>query len=303
MPQLNDNQTRELNRAGKLLKFCNTGAPVDIKSIWIGYLPFKGQVDALTGFVGSIIPLTGQKELSSIGTTEGKKELKEDFASAADLLFSVTRGYARITNNDTLFAKVAMSESDILKLKDTEILGFANGMRTNIFTDGLLADAGFTPYGIILAMVTDAIGVATNFNATIGAAKATIIISNEANDQINGIVVKMRIAVSNMLDLSAFFKNTNPQFIADLAKAARRDDIGVHHTGANAFLSVGGVASKEGSVSIGTKTVVPNLLGECPPITCLPGDREVTAKMPGKADKVVVHHFIRGQMDDLVFDF
>jgi hypothetical protein len=302
MPELADIQTREMNRAGKLTSYLNMTTPVNIGSIWATYVPFSSEVTLYTGYVAGINLLVPVKELSGHGITETKDELKANFAFAVDALFSVTRAYARTFNNDTIFESVNMSETEILKLKDTEILGFANGLN-GIYTTALLANTDFTPYGITATKVSDAIAIGVAFNGKIGGSKSVTIISNEANDQVNGFITKMRISISNMLDLGGHFKTSHPEFVTGLEAASRRDDIGVKHTGAHIFMSVGGVATDKGSASIGAKTVHPNGLGECPPIYLRHGDKTVTAQVPGMPPKSVLHHFIRGQMDDIVFDF
>ena len=142
-----------------------------------------------------------------------------------------------------------------------------------------------------------------SFNNKIGGSKSVTIISNEANDQVNALITKVRISISTLLDLGGHFKSSHPTFVTGLDTVSRRDDIGVRHTGAHIFMSIGGVATDTGSASLGTKTVKPNSLGECAPVYTRHGDKTVTAQVPGMPPKSVVHHFIKGQMDDIVFDF
>jgi len=297
MPQLNDEQTREINRADKLLQFLNI--PTNI-AIWDPYKPFKDEVVLLTDYVEKINSLVPRKEQSGKQITLNKDQLKSSFAKTVGGIFSITSVYARKFADDSLLGKVKNSETYIYEMKDTEIIGFANGIRTDIFTDALLTNTDFMPYGITLVQITAAIDIAQKFNQKIGLSASIQVSSDTANVDITAFITNMRTSVANMLDLKSNFDAT---FITGLEKAAVRDEIGVKHTGIIATITVGGVAVKGGKLTIGKKTYNSNQQGNVKPRYVRAGNKNIIVELHGYPTKNITHLFIKGQMDKMNFDF
>ena len=297
MNELNDDQTRELNRDNKLTQFADTN-----NSVWTSYLPFKNKVLELKTNVASIIATTPQKEQISTGVTNTQIQKKLDFSLLTGDIFEKTLDYALETNNLTLQANVHFTSDEINTLKDTEILPFAINFNTNTFTAALMADAIFVTYQVTQANVDAVVLLANQFNSGIGQAHSIMVSSNTANTDINGTITKIRKNIASLLRLGKHFRITNHSFLTGLISAAKKDNIGIHHTVANVQINLDGIGVI-GEYIIGTKTEVSNLVGACPPMYVTVGDKLITCKVTGKPDQTLIHHFIRGHMDNITFNF
>ncbi len=300
MAELNDDQTREVNRCDTLIQFLDT---TPNPPIWTPYVPFKKEVNLLRGNVDALNLLVPKKEASGKLETLSKEELKKLFAETVGGMFNIASVYANNEGNTTLAGQVTKSATAIDRMKDTEIIGFAKSLSTDIFTNALLADVVFETYGITDQMVTDAIDIATKFNSKIGLSASITVISETANSDINKLVDAMRVNVGKLLNLSPYFKNDNSSFVTGLEKAAKLDHIGVRHTGIVASITVDGLPAEGGEVIIGKKKAVSNSQGNCKPMYVRPGDKLITVNYPGKLSKSITYHFIRGQVDNKKFDF
>ena len=301
MPELNDEQTRELNRGAKLLVYLNSdGIPV----IWNSYAPFSDEVIIVQDSVKAINELVPKKEQSGIEDTKSKDELKQLFAQLTGGMFLITARYAAKFKDSTLAGQVTKSESDIFKLKDTEIEGFAKSLGTVIFTTDLLANTDFIPYGITLDKVTAAQNTAASFCKKIGVSQSITVISDTANIEITKNVDAMRAAVATMLDLKSNFLPDNSAFVTALEKAAVRDDIGVRHTGILPSFTLDGIDIAGGTLEIGKKTTLPsNDVGVCLPLYARAGERMVTVKLPNYPSRTFKHLLIKGHVDKMIFNF
>ena len=300
MHNLSRNQTNEINRVDKLLNFLNN---VVFKALWILYIPFKNQVDALTANLASVYDKAGIKEFTGKGITDQKSKLKASFAEAMGIVLSKTTAYAIVENLLNLKEKVNFSVHDIFTFKDADIFAFANSLKTNVFTSDLFSNADFIPYEVTVDNFNDAYNLAVQFNALVGSAPTVETTSNVANKEINDFILDMRKNIEVLTYLIPHFKAIKLDFYEGFFPASRRADIGVHHTGLHASVTLNGTAIKGATVTIGNKSSVSDLEGFCNPIICRSGLKEITCELPGRPKKTINHRFISGHMDDMTFEF
>ena len=300
MNELNAEQTKELNRAKKLISYLNTDPN---PSIWNIYKPFNIQVNILNDSIKSINNLVPQKEQSGKSVTVSKEDLKKSFSTTVGGFFSIAKQYATAFGDTTLAGQVKMSETDIFALKDSEIKGFGDSLRSKIFTDTLLANTDFMDYGITTDMVDAAGKIADDFNDKIGVSAGISVVSDTANVDITAIIDTMRKCVDTMLGLKTNFMLLNESFVTGLEKAAVRDDIGVRHTGMTATITLDGVGSIGGSITIGKKKNDSTVNGNCKPMYVTHGNKNVTVVLAGFPNKTFKHYFIKGEVDKMTFDF
>ena len=300
MNELNAEQTKELNRGKKLISYLNIDP---YPAIWSIYKPFNKQVNILNDSIKSINNLVPQKEQSGKSVTVSQEDLKKSFSTTVGGFFSIAKQYAIEFGDTTLAGQVKMSISDIGELKDSEIKGFGDSLRSKIFTDVLLANTDFMDYEITTAMVDAAVSMADDFNDNIGVSKSIIVVADTANVDITVFVDTMRMCVDKMLGLKTNFLPLNESFVTGLEKAAVRDDIGVRHTGMTATITLDGVGSIGGSITIGKKKNDSTMNGNCKPMYVTHGNKNVTVLLAGFPDKTFKHYFIKGEVDKMTFDF
>lgn len=301
MAQLNDDQTREIARDKKIIEYISIPANTTIANT---YDPFKEELQELKDNVDAVLLLAPEKEQTGKGVTETKKDYKREFADLAGLMFLITRGYAAKTGNKELAAQVKSTTEDIFAFKDGNILSFAKNFDTEIYTPALRTDPVFMKYKITDAMITQALGFATEVDKRIGVAQSIEASSDAANTEINNIINKIHKNVDMLNTLVAYFLKAYPKFVAGYKISAHKDDTGVRHTGAQFTILADGIPSEElGSVTIGKKTVTPDLVGSTKPIYCRGGNRKVIAKYPGKPDKEFIHYFITREVEKITIEF
>ncbi len=300
MHNLSKNQTNEINRVDKLLNFLNI---IAFKSLWFLYIPFKSQVNALTTNLASVYDKAGTKELTGKGLTDQKSQLKADFSEAMGVLLSKTTAYAIVENLPDLKEKVNYSESEIFHFKDADIFAFASSLKINVFIPDLFTNDDFIPYEVTEQNFDDAYTLAAEFNDLIGAAPTVETTSNVANKEINDVILEMRKNIEVLTYLIPHFKNINLDLCKGFYPASRRSDIGVHHTGLHASVTLNGTAVKGATVTIGKKTSISDLEGFCNPIIVRSGLKEITCELTGHPKKTINHRFINGHMDDMTFEF
>jgi hypothetical protein len=298
MNELNDAQAREYNRAKKLNKFL-----LDQNAVWTGYGPFKKRVIAFRANLTIFTDLVPVKEQSGVATTLTKTQLKLKIANETGDFLSKSLDYAIDNSNTTMEAQVHFSADDILHFKDSEILGFLTNLNTNTFTSTLMADADFITYEVTATDIATALTDAGTFNELIGNATVINTDSSVAGSDIDAVITLIRTNIASMLRLIVHFNISNPAFIEAFDINSKKANIGVHHTGSEGQITIGGVSSEKGTVAVGSKTVGPDILGHYSLIKVRPGNRRITATVPGLAPKSIIHHFISGQIDNIDFDF
>ncbi len=300
MAQLNDDQTRELNRDSKLIQFLDIAGN---STLWNAYTPFKNKVIALKAHKQQLLDLAPTKEQTGTGITLSKSELKTQFALQAGDIMEKTKEYAIEINDLDLLAQVNHSPSEIHNFKDEEILPFATNFSTNIFTATLMANVTFITYEVTATAISDAVTTATSFNSKIGEAQSVEVTSDTANSDINDIITLIRKDIASLTRLSSHWRTSNPTFFKGFATASKRDDIGIRHIGADFKVTQRGVGVQGATVQIGDKTVTSDLVGNTQPIYVTAGDKEIICKLAGQPDKTLIHHFIRGHVDNITFEF
>ena len=297
---LNDIQSREYNRASKLSTFLNTSANT---AIWSPYGPFKKRVvrfnDQFTIFT-SLVP---EKQQNGKGITLTKSQLQIKLANEWGDILTKTLDYAIDNSLTTLQAAVNYSADDIIKMKDSEIFGFAQNLNTNVFTAALMADTEFLTYEVTATAIAAALLDASNFNDLIGDAKVIDSTAAIASADIDATILKIKSTIASMNRLKVHFSTSNPSFVSGFDINSKRDDVGIHHTGITGIITIGGVPSPKGAITVGNKTTNPDLYGKYTLIKIFHGDHPVTATVPGLPPKTVIHHFISGHIDQLDFEF
>ncbi len=300
MPELNDDQTREVNRADKLLQYLDLD---ENKDSWSAYPPFNLKVNALISNVALLLSKASIKETTGVGVTRTKEEYKEAFSQLLGDIYEKTKDFAIESSNEELEANVNHTTSEIFHMKDAEILPLATFMRDIVFTTELMEDETFITYEVTEQNITDAYELAENFNSKIGEAPSINVISETANVEINQIIIEIRAIIASLTRLIVHFRISNKTFFKGFYSASRRDDIGIRHTGINVTITLQGVGVKGGIVMVGKKSETSDITGKCHPIIVMQGSKEITCKLEGHTDKKIIHHFIRGHMDDMSFDF
>ena len=300
MAELNQDQTLELNRDNKLVKFLDIPAN---NAIWIIYAPFKNKVITLKADMAELLLLAPIKEETGTGITISKSQLKFNFAMLVADMFDKTKDYAIEINDTDLEAKVNYTFDDIIHMKDAEILPLSTNLSTKIYTTALMADAEFITYEVTAGNVSDAVTIATNFNDKIGEAQSVEITSDTANSDINDQVTKIRKSIASLIRLAKHFRISNNTFFKGFNVATKKDDIGVRHTGTHAKATLAGVGVENAKITIGVKSLLSGILGTFPPLYVQAGDKLVTCELTGQPTKSVIHHCIQGDMDDINFNF
>jgi hypothetical protein len=299
---LNDDQSREYNRAKKLKEFFIIPANTTILN---SFAPFKDRVTIFYGNFGLFDSYVPKKDASGKPITELKDALKREQAQLWAPILSLTHGYAIVTHNTVLAGAVNYTEEELYGMKDSDVLGFATHLNTDIFTVAFLADAVFATYNVTDTMVTAALAKSNEFNSKIGVASTVQHGASVASSDIDAVIGKIHEDI-NLLDLLVVnFASTQPDFVEGYNLNKHKDEIGVRHQGMQGVVRIGGVVTDKAVVSVvGTsKSAGTDLAGHYALIKVKQGLMQVKCEVPGKPPVEVTHRVIRGKISELNFDF
>ena len=297
---LNLNQSDEFRRFSRLDIFLLIPANVTIIAT---FGPFADDVALYHTHFGILDGLIPNKGALSTGVTEGKTTLRDGIAKAMGLVCGKTKVFAMKTGNTVLEAAVSVTESDILRLKEADVLPFV--INTNAAITPFLANVLYTPYGVTAAILATQFTNATSYNGMIGAAGVIITTDKIANKNINAAIKVLQTDLKTFDLLIDDFEVTYPNFVAGYHSNAKVQHVGIHHSGIE-----GTVTDKiTGAVIFGatiriiglTKSSVTSLLGKYVISPVAPKDYQVQVSAPGYVTQTVVHHINSGVIGVLDF--
>ena len=296
LTQIQSNEVAKFNKMG--IYFSNQSAIVDT------YEPFETEV---TAFAADLVILNGfvpDKNATAVGTTDQKSLDKVKIATKLSQVCQKTKAYAIVTGNTTLQAQMNATKSDIIKMKETDIMGYVTTI-VKLVTP-LLTLALFIPYGITTASLGAITTLSISYNGLIGKASVDESGNAVANDKIDAQITKMQLEKETMDLLVSEFMTLNPDFVAGYLLNTKTINIGVHHTGV-----FGKITDKETEIGLGDaivvlegtkKIVLGNLLGEYTISTVPPKLYTVTANVLGYVPQSKVFKIQRGAILELDFE-
>jgi len=295
---LTQKQSDEKARFAKFGKFLT-----DEVLIYKKLVPFKNEADDFATNYLKFDGLAEGKIIDTSGETEEKTANKLSIAEFCALYCGTTKAFAKKIGNLDLAAQMSYSKSDVLDMKDTEILGFVNNLVKTITP--LLDDVVFKTYGITVVQLSDLGTLATNFNKVIGHAGLVIHGATVANSNLNKVIKLLQGSIEMMSLLLPNFQLLYPDFVAGFNLNSKTIDLGVHHGGVkgNITLEISGEALNGIKVEIvGTlKNDTTDVLGDYAIIKVYSGTANIQASGDGVKTQQKVHTFHRGRIETLDF--
>ena len=297
---LNLNQSDEYRRFSRLSIFF--GMPANVTIIGT-FVPFEEDVALYQTHFGILDGLIPNKGALSTGMTGGKTLLKDGIAKVMGLVCGKTKVFAIKTGNTELEAAVNVTESDILRMKEADLLPFV--INTNAAITPFLTNILYTPYGVTAAILAAQLTKANSYNSLIGAAGVIITTDKIANKNINAAIKVLQTDLKTFDLLIDDFDVTYPNFVEGYHSNAMVQHVGIHHSGIE-----GTVTDKlTGAVIFGatiriiglTKSSSTSLLGKYLISPVAPKDYQVQVSAPGYVTITVVHHIFSGAIGVLDF--
>ena len=273
---MNAEQSREYTRSRELSKFL-----IQNEETCALLPPFSKVREEMLANNTSLNKYTPIKTINGKGVTKEKGTLKTEVATEVNSICKMTTSYAVTTGDKALANSVKYRTSDVIRLKDSEVLGLVNGL-VSVITP-LLDKPEFKDYTITqdtLKRVTD---LATAFDNSIG--EANIIDSNTsiAGKNIDSILKDIRGNVTQFNLLIDWFENNHPDFVTGYRTAAAIDQTGIHHSGVRGIItnSLTGELVEDATVILqGKKNTKSTLSGE-------DGDFEISKFRAGKCKLII----------------
>ena len=227
---LTQEQSNELTRDLKQIDYSLIPANVTIIN---GYPPFKRNMAALVVQVGIVQSTQPLKDVSHVGVTKGKMSLKVSFADYEEIIMNKVKAFAIDPDNITPDTIVALNQLEqdmtmridqIISMKDADIIGFANKIKTSVTP--YLAQLLTQEYDVVAADLTLGVTMAQNFTNTIGSASMIEQGANIAGVNIEKAFVNIAaIQKSLALNLS-HWKTLNPDFVQGWKSVSVVDHLG-----------------------------------------------------------------------------
>ena len=298
LTQAQSNEEARFNKMGIFLGLTSSA------TIIATYPPFLTQSSAFIIDLAYLNSLTPGKNADASGVTDGKTEDKLAIAVSLSQVCQKTKAYAIVTGNTMLKAQMQASKSSILKMKDSDIMGYVTTI-VNLITP-LLALPLFTPYGITAAYLATITTASVSYNGLIGQASVDESGNAIANDNIDTQIKKMQLEKDTMDLLLSGFLPTYPDFIAGFKLNSKTINIGVHHNGVKGLItdSITGVGVGDAVVEmVGTeKITIGDLLGNYSITIVPPKLYTITVTAIGYVTQSKVVKIIRGQIIELDFE-
>lgn len=290
-------QNREYNRSSKLEQYL---AKDQSKSVYAGYEPFNDEATDFDGNFESLTQLIPDKNHVTTGITTDKRGFKQRISDELGLVCRKTYSYALKYNNSELAAQVNTRADLIFKMRDADLLGYAQGIE-EIITP-LLNDANYIKYGVTAKQLGDIVADATTFNSMIGEADVTGSENTVANTAIDKVIDKLRLNIKHMDLLVDEFAESNPEFVQGYHLNSEVDKTGIRHSGIEGY-----VRTKEGEPVANatvklqgtTKTAVTDLKGYYHIDRAHPDDYMVECSAEGYATQTKLHHISLGKTDEM----
>jgi len=267
------------------------------------FLPFKEHADIYSEHFYALDILIPDKGQLTNGITNGKIEIRDGIAREMSLIFGKTRVFAIKTDNTELETAMSVTETDILQLKEVDVLPLVVNA-IEIITP-YLTNIEYIPYKVTAAILATQLTNANNFNDKIGSARSVIVSDSIANKNIN-TALKVLHKDFNIFDLMINeFAATKPNFVAEYHKNATIVHTGVHHSGIKGTVTE---AETEAVIYGATIKIIDepkmsttNLFGKYIITPVRPKDYQIQVGAPGYVTQTVVHHIYSGVIGQLDF--
>lgn len=294
---LTQTQAREYNRFKKLVSFF--GAQT---TVYASFVPFATEVAAFNGNFLILEELIPDKTENAKGVTTDKTTIKQEVAFSLALVCRKTRAYALRYDQPKLAAQTNIYDTQIFKMKDADILGYASSI-VELLTP-LLPNPDYIPYGITAASLSNITEQATDFNNLIGVARQSESSNTVANKAINDTINLLRNNIIHFDLLVDEFESSNPGFVQGYHINSALDNVGVRHSGIEGTVrNIAGDGIPDAAIQLGDtdKRVLTDLLGAYRLERVIPDDYVVHVSASGYTSQHLVHHISRGKMDELHF--
>jgi len=159
---LTQEQSNDYNRAKKQMVYC--GLPLNAPKV-LAYKPFSDEVVLLGETLALIEGTESDKAVSSKDVTSGKVGLKHDFAEFMGGICLEALAYS-IKYGGGIDSVVKIRADEIFRLKDSDIVGFANLISDTVGPK--IADMNFKFYTTSGLDLANGIVMAEDYAATIG---------------------------------------------------------------------------------------------------------------------------------------
>ena len=246
--------------------------------------------------------LVPDKQVITNGITAGKRELKQKIAAATALVCRKTMAYAVRYNNPALAAQTNTSESDITRMKDADLPGYVQAVKTIIET--VLGNTDYAAYGVTQATLDALLADAQVFNEMIGAADVVMSGGTVANAAINRAIDKLRGNIKQFGLLVDEFTLSNPEFVQGYHINSQADNTGTRHSGIEGRVhnqNNEAISGAEVQLEGAGKNAVTDMNGFYRIKRVRDGDYNLVCSAEGFTAKTVMHHITRGKIDELNF--
>lgn len=249
------------------------------------YQPLDTEVAAMLVSLGLVESELPEKDTHGKGDTTAKDTLKAAVAAESSIICGLAKSYAVATGNTTLAQVMGCSYSTVLKMKDTDLLGWVT--KQYDLLKPLVGDKDFDEYGITTDMLEKLLSDANTFNSSIGKGTVKDKNSNVANKNINAAIKALNKNVKQFDLLIMHFAVSNPNFVKQYFAIKKLNDAGVKHSGITGQL-------KAASTGQPVQDALVRLANTTKETNCsLRGVYEITKVRPGEYKLEVV-------MNDLV---
>jgi len=289
-------QSNEYKRAKTLNNFLSQN-----NTVFSVYPPFAQEYKLFNNNINLLDGFIPNKDVVRTGITKDKAAMKLQVANDLLPVCTATRAYAIKQGNETLAADMHFSETTLMRMKDADVLAFAQRIQTIITP--LLTDPDFAAYGITSANLDTAVADATDFNSSIGQASITGADSTVANKNINDTIKLIRANIVQFGLLINYFRVSDPDFFAGYHINSAVDNAGVRHSGIEGIVTAAAdgqpVAGALVSFAEMNKSAVTDSLGHYSIMRIKQGIHSVEISAAGFATQTLSHHIIRAQVDEV----
>lgn len=267
------------------------------------FTPFEEDVVIYHSHFTLLDGVIPNKGALSTGVTAGMTVNKTGIAKVMGLICSKTKVFAMKTGNTELEAAMNVTETDILHMKEADVLPFVVNAIAAI--NPFLANVLYTPYGVTALLLATQLTNATTYNGKIGAAGGIIISDKIANQKINAAIKVLQTDLKTFDLLIDNFEADHPDFVEAYHSSAKVIHLGVHHSGIQGTVTdvlTGAVIFGATIRIIGlTKTSTTTLLGKYLISPVKATDYQVQVSAPGYVTQTIVHHIFSGVIGLLNF--
>ena len=250
----------------------------ETKNVFVSFLPFKKRYEGFKDHFGEFQNEAKNKNKSKAGTVT-KAGLKKNISKRLGIYLGFTYDFACDKKNAGLKQRTNFSESDILEMKEGDILEFINTLMKDVYTATLLADVDFMTYNITALKLSTLLADAVLYNSMVGTVNADGNSSSSANDKMDAIMNLIHLDFASMDITVKEFEESNPDFVKEYHKNKVLIDTGTRHEGFKGIVRKNGTLQPESMVEIiGTDKTTVSGNDASFKMYCKPGTIMVQAK-------------------------